>query len=79
MAAARIVRLQEGAVHKAFGDSVVHEPAVLAAHGVLLLDHAHQVTFQQGDIQVLSSVEVPLDMEELFRWVPRQQGAPQLF
>lgn len=59
--------------------SIVDEPAVLTAHGVFLFDHTHQVTFQKGDIQVLSSIEVPFHLEELFRGVPCQQGGPQLF
>lgn len=79
MAAPRIVGLQEGAVHKTFGDSIVDEPAVLTAHGIFLFYHTHQVAFQKGDIQVLSSIEVPFHLEELFRGVPCQQGGPQLF
>ena len=54
--------------------SVVNEPAVVAAHRVLLLDDPHQVALHHRHVQVLRRVEVPLRPEQLLRGVARQQA-----
>lgn len=54
---------------------IVYEPAILAAHGVLLLDDTHNVSFQQGDIQVLGSIEIALCLEETLWGIAGQEGS----
>lgn len=53
--------------------SVVDEPAVVAAHGILLLDHAYEVALLYGDVQVLGRVEVAVSLEELLGTVSYQE------
>lgn len=53
---------------------IVYEPAILAPHGVLLLDDTHNVPFQQCDIQVLGSIEIAVCLEETVRGIAGQEG-----
>lgn len=53
---------------------IVYEPAILAAHGVLLLDDSHNVSLQQRDIQVLGSIEIAICLEETIRGIAGQEG-----
>lgn len=63
--------------HRTPPTSIVNEPAVLAAHGVLLLENAHEITLQQRDIQVLGCVEIAVCLEEFLRGVPGQEGSSE--
>lgn len=54
---------------------IVYEPAILAAHGVLLLDDTHDVSFQQRDIQVLGSIEIAVCLEETVWGIAGQKGS----
>lgn len=54
---------------------IVYEPAILAAHGVLLLDDPHNVSLQQRDIQVLGSIEIALCLEEAVGGIAGQEGS----
>ena len=58
--------------------SIIYEPAVVASHGVLLLDHTDKISLQYGHIQILGSIKVPLGLEQFLRAVAHQESCSVL-
>lgn len=57
---------------------IVYEPAILAAHGIFLFYDAHKVSFQQGNIQVLGSIEIAVCLEQTVWGIAGQEGSSDL-
>ena len=53
--------------------SNINEPAVVATHGVLLLDNTHKVSLLYRDVQILGCIAVSLCLEEFLRTVAYQK------